>query len=57
MMGAVKNWMMDMEDHIVSAVEVGATNENDVLAYVKTNMRVVDENYVKNLYAEFLQIQ
>ena len=56
-MGAVKHWMMDMEDHIVSAVEVGATNENDVLAYVKTNMMVVDENYVKNLYAEFLQIQ
>ena len=56
-MGKVKNFMMDMEDHIVSAVEVGETNENDVLAYVKTNMRVVYENYVKNLYAEFLQIQ
>jgi|TARA_B100001964_G_C13713169_1_gene371188 hypothetical protein len=55
-MGKVKNWMMDMEDHIGAAVEAGATNENDVVAFVKANMKVVDENYVKNLYAEFLQI-
>ena len=55
-MSAMKNWMMDMEDNLGAAVEAGATNENDVLAFVKTNMRVVDENYVKNLYAEFLQI-
>jgi hypothetical protein len=55
-MSAMKNWMMDMEDHIGAAVEAGATNENDVVAFVKANMKVVDENYVKNLYAEFLQI-
>ena len=55
-MGKMKSWAMDMEDHIVAAVEAGATSENDVVAYVKANMEIVDEDYVKNLYEEYLQI-
>ena len=37
-MGKMKNWMMDMEDCVVDAIEAGATSENGVIAYVNTHM-------------------
>jgi hypothetical protein len=49
----MKNWMMEMEENTVSAIQNDAKNENEVLAYVKTNMNVVDKNYVRALYKEF----
>ena len=52
-MSRMKNWMMEMEENTVSAIQNDAKNENDVLAYVKTNMNVVDKNYVRALYKEF----
>ena len=52
-MARMKNWMLEMEENTVSAIQNGAKNENDVLAYVKTNMNVVDKNYVRTLYKEF----
>ena len=51
-MGKVKNWMMDMEDMVVDAINVGAHTENDVVAYVKTNMDLVDETFVRKFYGE-----
>ena len=45
-MGKMKNWMMDMEENVVSAIECGATSTNDVVAFVNTNMSVVDEKFV-----------
>ena len=47
-MSKMKNWMMDMEELIEESIAInGVKNENDVLAYVKTNMSIVDENFVK----------
>ena len=49
-MGKMKNWMMDMEENVVSAIECGATSNNDGVAFVNTNMSVVDEKFfVKNI--------
>ena len=47
-MSKMKNWMMDMEELIEESIAInGVKNENDVLAYVKTNMSIVDEKFVK----------
>ena len=53
-MSKIKNWMMDMEEYVVSAIEKGAENESDVLAYVKTNMFSVDDSYVSKLTTEIM---
>ena len=53
-MSKMKNWMMDIEEQIVSAIEMGAKNESDVLAYVKTNMSLVDDVYVSKLTTEIM---
>ena len=45
-MGRIKDWMMDMEENIVSAIESGATSTSDVVAFVNTNMSLVDEKFV-----------
>jgi hypothetical protein len=46
-MGRVKDWMMDMEESVVDAVNLGAKTQNDVVSYVKTNMAMVDETFVR----------
>jgi hypothetical protein len=53
-MSNMKNWMMDIEEQVVSAIEMGAENESDVLAYVKTNMFYVDDSYVSKLTTEIM---
>ena len=53
-MSKIKNWMMDIEEQVVSAIEMGAENESDVLAYVKTNMFYVDDSYVSKLTTEIM---
>jgi len=53
-MSKMKNWMMDIEEQIVSAIEMGAKNESDVLTYVKTNMSIVDDAYVSKLTIEIM---
>ena len=45
---------MDMEEYVVSAIERGAENESDVLAYVKTNMFSVDDSYVSKFTTEMM---
>jgi hypothetical protein len=50
----MNNWMMDIEEQVVSAIEMGAENESDVLAYVKTNMFYVDNSYVSKLTTEIM---
>jgi hypothetical protein len=50
----MNNWMMDIEEQVVSAIEMGAENESDVLAYVKTNMFYVDDSYVSKLTTEIM---
>ena len=46
-MSKIKNWMMDMEELVEMSIICGAVNETDVLSYVKTNMAIVDEKFVK----------
>jgi hypothetical protein len=53
-MSKIKNWMMDMEEYVVSDIKMGAKNESDVLAYVKTNMFSVDDSYVSKLTTEIM---
>jgi hypothetical protein len=54
-MSKMKNWMMDMEELIEESIAInGVKNENDVLAYVKTNMDIVDEKFVKEYTTKLL---
>jgi len=53
-MGKMKNWMMDMEDNIVSAIESGATTTNDVVAFAKMNMSIVDEKFIAEKTEEIM---
>ena len=54
-MSKMKNWMMDMEELIEESIAInGVKNENDVLAYVKTNMSIVDEKFVKEYTTKLL---
>ena len=53
-MGRIKDWMMDMEENIVSAIESGATTTNEVVAFAKTNMSIVDEKFIAEKTEEFM---
>ena len=53
-MSKMKNWMMAMEDTIVSAIESGATTTNDVVAFAKTNMSIVDEKFIAEKTEEIM---
>ena len=53
-MGRIKDWMMDMEENIVAAIESGATTTNDVVAFAKTNMSIVDEKFIAEKTEEFM---
>ena len=53
-MGRVKDWMMDMEENIVFAIESGATTTNDVVAFAKTNMSIVDEKFIAEKTEEIM---
>ena len=52
-MSKMTNWMIDMEDAVIDAIENGAKTEEAVLAGVKTAIPVVDENFVRETYREF----
>tara|TARA_Y100000296_G_scaffold52906_1_gene60523 strand:+ start:880 stop:1047 length:168 start_codon:yes stop_codon:yes gene_type:complete len=51
-MGAVKHWMMEMEEAMVASIENGAVSVEDVLTEVKSTMSVVDERFIKEKYIE-----
>ena len=53
-MSKTKDWMMVMDDLISDAFDKGAANADDVLAYLSTNLPVVDENYVRKSVDEIL---
>ena len=54
LMSRMKDWMMDMEETTVDALEAGAKTVNDVLAYVNTEMATVDNAYVKKVVNELI---
>ena len=51
-MGRMKDWMIDMEEHIGEAVQSGAQDEQEVLEYVQKTMQIVDRNFIKEKYRE-----
>ena len=53
-MGRMKDWMMDMDDQIASAIESGAVSTNDVVAFARTNLGLVDEKYIARRTEEFM---
>ena len=53
-MSRVGDWLIDHDENIGYALESGAKTTQDVIAYCKTNMRFVDEDYIREqlrLYA------
>jgi hypothetical protein len=53
-MSKMKDYMIDVEEQVIDAIAMGAKNESDVLAYVKTNMSLVDDAYVSKLTTEIM---
>ena len=53
-MGRMKDWMMDMEEHAVDALTSGAQSTDDVVAYVRTQMGICDESYVRSYTEEVM---
>ena len=53
-MGAVKGWLMEHDECIGDAISNGAKSVEDVIAYCKTNMVMVDESYIREQYNEFM---
>ena len=45
---------MTMDDLIADAFDKGATDANDVIAYLNTNLPVIDEDYVRKSVDEIL---
>ena len=46
-MGSIKEWQMEMDSEIADAIDHGATSLSGVIAYVRTMLPVIDEDYVK----------
>ena len=53
-MGRMKDWMMDMEEHVDDAVMSGAKSTDDVVAYVQTQMGICDESYIRSYTEEIM---
>ena len=53
-MSKMNNWMMDMEENVVSAIECGAKSTSEVVAFVNTKMSVVDEKFVVKTIKELM---
>ena len=53
-MGRMKDWAMDMEGAVATAVESGAKCVGDVDAYVKTVMPGYDKKFVEKTAIEIL---
>lgn len=51
-MSRVKDWMIDMENLVVEAIENGAKTEQEVLAYVGTHVPA-DRQYVHQVLELF----
>lgn len=52
-MGAYKNFLMEIEELVYSAMEKGFTDEDGIYAYVYERERRVDYNTVKNILDSF----
>ncbi len=53
-MGRMKDWMMDMEDCAITAIEMGASSTSSVVAHCRTHMGLVDEKYIERYIEEVM---
>lgn len=50
-MARVKDWLIDIESYTWEAIQKGMSL-NETIAYVKRNMKNVDESYIRQIYEE-----
>jgi hypothetical protein len=48
-MAYIKDYLIQLEELVAEAVEVGAQNEQDVIAYCNTHMRCADSD-ISDIY-------
>ena len=54
-MGKIKAWLMDMDEHICDAFEMGAKTEKEVILYCKAHMELpIDEKYITDTYNMYM---
>ena len=53
-LGHMKSWLMEHDECIGDAIENGAINLEQVVAYCKTNMVMIDDTYIKEKWDEFM---
>ena len=53
-MGAMKSWLMEHDEAIGDAIKNGATSVQDVIAYCKTNMQMIDPTYITEQWNVFM---
>lgn len=51
-MARVKDWLIDIENYTWEAIQKDMSL-NETIAYVKRNMKNVDESYVRQIYEEY----
>ena len=52
-LGHMKSWLMEHDECIGDAIENGAINLEQIVAYCRTNMVMIDETYIKEQWDEF----
>ena len=53
-MGRMSDWAIEMDEQIGTALEMGATSTSDVVGFVRTNMRLVDDKYIERQVQEIM---
>ena len=53
-LGHMKSWLMEHDECIGDAIQNGAINLEQVVAYCKTNMVMIDDTYIKEQWDEFM---
>jgi hypothetical protein len=50
----MSDWALEMDEQIGTALEMGASSTSEVQAFVRTNMRLVDDKYVERQVQEIM---
>ena len=53
-MSKMKDYMIDVEEQVIDAIAMGAKNDTEVLAYVKTYMSIIDVADVSKITKELM---
>ena len=52
-LGHMKSWLMEHDECIGDAIQNGAINLEQIVAYCKTNMVMIDDTYIKEQWDIF----